>query len=229
MAPVVFSPMDPHTLFIATQFVMKTTDEGKSWKEISPDLTIRPKKPGEEGPPKSSGLVAPTASSTGAQVQLVAARISPGHSPHLELESLSAAEAYDPGEEYERGEQDDEANRRGTAISVVSPSSLSAGVIWAGTNNGLIQRTQDGGANWLNVSPEQMTDKANIWTIEPSHFDAATAYIAYEVRRDLTPYAFRTHDGGKTWKKITDGLRPEWRVRAVREDPVRKGLLYCAT
>ena len=229
MAPVVFSPLDPHTLYFATQFVMKTTDEGKSWKEISPDLTIRPKKPGEEEPKKSSGLAAPAAASAGAQARLIAARFSLGDPARAEMESTSEAEEYDRGEEYERGEKDDEAPKRGSAITVVSPSPLSSGVLWAGTNNGLIQRTQDGGANWLNVSPEQMTDKANVWTVEPSHFDPGTAYIVYEVRRDSTPYAFRTHDGGKTWKRITDGLRAGWRIRAVREDPVRKGLLYCAT
>src|SRR4029077_13775258 len=86
---------------------------------------------------------------------------------------------------YERGEQE-QAAPRGGAISVLSPSPLEAKLIWAGTNNGLIQITQDDAATWHNVSPSQLTDKAVVWSIEPSHYDADTAYATFEIRRDET-------------------------------------------
>ena len=221
MTPVVFSPLDSHTLYMGTQYVMKTTDEGRSWKEISPDLTVRPKKPAEEDQKPTSGFGSQPNQKSNLHAGLMDVRFS--------TEDRSRAEEYDRGEEHEKGEENEQARKRGGAISAISPSPLQTGVIWAGTNNGLIQRTQDGAATWQNVSPGDMTEKTNIWTIEPSHFDANTAYVAYEVRRDSTPYMLRTRDGGKTWQKITEGLRPDWHARAVREDPVRRGLLYGAT
>lgn len=231
MAPVVFSPHDPHTLYFATQYVMKTTDEGKNWKEISPDLTVRPKAPADEEKKQSFNAHPGFSSPFYSGGAYVAAGFSYENAAHSISESGGKSrmnsEEYDRGEEYERGEE--QAGVRPGAITVVSPSPLQAGVIWAGTSNGLVHRTQDGTATWQNVSPEKMTKDANIWTIEPSQFDANTAFLTYEVRRDLNPYLFRTRDGGKTWQKITEGLREGWRARAVREDPVRKGLLYAAT
>jgi photosystem II stability/assembly factor-like uncharacterized protein len=225
MAPVVFSPLDPHTLYFATQFVLKTTDEGKSWKEISPDLTVRPKPPGAEEH-KGSALAQPRDS----QEQYVAARFSYGNSGNSGTEGIENAALTNTteAEPYERGEEE-QAGGRGGAISVVSPSPLQASVIWAGTNNGLIQLTQDGAATWKNVSPADLTDKANVWTIEPSHYDVNTAFLTFDVRGDRTPYIYRTRDSGKSWQKITAGLRPNWLARAVREDATRKGLLYAAT
>lgn len=207
MAPVVFSPLDAHTLYFGTQFVMKTTDQGKNWKEISPDLTVRPDKPGEEEH-KSAAL---------AETRILAMGENGGHGPKA------------GAEEYERGEEVEQAAKKGGAISVISPSPVQAGIIWAGTNNGMVERTLDGAASWQNVSPGELTDKANIWTIEPSRYEANTAYVTFEIRKDTAPYIFRTRDGGKTWQKITAGLRANWLARAVREDPVRKGLLYAAT
>ena len=231
MAPVVFSPLDPHTLHFGTQYVMKTTDEGKSWKEISPDLTVRPSKPGEEEH-KSAALAAPQDSaSLKSPAAYVPARYSNAGAESDEIQVAKNAErgTESETEEYERGEEDEQAGMRGGAITVISPSPIQAGIIWAGTNNGLVQRTLDGAATWQNVSPPELTDKGNIWTIEPSRFDANTAFLTFEIRRDTTPYIFRTRDAGKSWQKITDGLRANWLVRAVREDPVRKGLLYAAT
>lgn len=229
MAPVVFSPQDPHTLYFGTQFVMKTTDEGKSWKEISPDLTVQPKAPGDEDH-KHSALMEPFVSSPRySQGAYVPARLS-FKKAGGEIQSMKNAEDTTETEPdpYERGEEE-QAPRRASAITVISPSPLQASVIWAGTNNGLIQRTQDGSATWQNVSPSELTDKANVWTIEPSHYDANTAYLTFEVRRDKTPHIYRTRDGGKTWQKITEGLRANWLARAVRQDAVRTGLLFAAT
>jgi len=230
MAPVVFSPQDPHALYFATQFVMKTTNEGKSWKEISPDLTVRPKEPGDQER-KPSALGEPRDSSPrDRQGEYLAARFSYGEKDNGEIEGAGNAwpRAETGPDSYERGEQE-QAAPRGGAISVLSPSPLEAKLIWAGTNNGLIQITQDDAATWQNVSPSQLTDKAVVWSIEPSHYDANTAYATFEIRRDETPYISRTRDAGKTWQIITEGLRPRWRARAVREDATRRGLLYAAT
>jgi photosystem II stability/assembly factor-like uncharacterized protein len=230
MPPVVFSRKDPHTLYFATQFVMKTTDAGKSWKEISPDLTVRPKAPGD-GEHKQSAHGEPRVSSPhDSQGAYLAARFSYENAGEREIQgadNVDRAAETEP-DPYERGEEE-QAGRRASAITVLSPSPLEASVTWVGTNNGLVQRTQDGAATWQNVSPAELTDKANAWTIEPSHYDANTAYLTIEVRRDRTPYIYRTRDGGKTWQKITEGLRAKWQARAVREDAVRKGLLYAAT
>jgi len=227
MAPVVFSPQDPRTLYFATQFVMKTTDEGKSWKEISPDLTVRPKAPGDVEH-KPSALVEPRITlPRESQGVFVSARFSYENANEREIHGIVNSAEAEP-DPYEKGEEE-QAPGRPHAITVVSPSPLQASVIWAGTNNGLVQRTQDGAASWQNVSPPELTDKANVWTIEPSHYDANIAYLTFEIRKDTTPYIFRTRDGGKTWQRITEGLRPNWLARAVREDAVRKGLLYAAT
>jgi len=207
MSPVVFSPHDPHTLYIGTQYVLQTTDEGKHWSEISPDLTIRPKNTDAE---QDKGIASDEPQNPGA-----ADYGNGGNEPK--------------SDDYEKGEGREQSGRRGPALTVISPSPSQPAIIWAGTNNGLVQRTLDGAKTWQNVSPPGLTDKAELWTIEPSHYDGYTAYITLEIHNETTPNAFRTRDAGKTWKKITDGLRADWRVRAIREDPVRKGLLYCAT
>ncbi|MGA8224600.1 MAG: hypothetical protein WB780_23350 [Candidatus Acidiferrales bacterium] len=231
MAPVVFSPLDPHTLYFGTQYLMKTTDEGRSWREISPDLTVRPKKPGDEEH-KSAALARPRKSaSPESQAAYLTTSYSSAGTENDEIRAKENAprRAEAEPEEYERGEEEEEAMRRPAAITVISPSPVQAGIIWAGTNNGLVQRTLDGAVTWQNVSPAELTEKAEIWTIEPSRYDANTAYLTFEIKSDTTPYIFRTRDAGKTWQKITEGLRANWLARAVREDIVRKGLLYAAT
>ena len=103
--------------------------------------------------------------------------------------------------------------------------------IWVGTTDGLIQVTRDGGAHWQNVTPPGMTPWSNVTQLEASHFDDETAYAS--VSRffvdDLKPYIYRTHDGGKTWKLIVNGLPDDAPANVVREDPVRKGLLFAGT
>jgi photosystem II stability/assembly factor-like uncharacterized protein len=231
MVPIVFSPQDPHTLYVGMQYVLKTTDEGKTWKEISPDLTVRPKGPEEKEEKSTADSQRRKSALPDSEGVYTEARYS---TLRAENEEISAAEnverrAEAEPEEYERGEEDEQVGRRGAALTVISPSPLQTGLIWVGTNNGLVELTQDGAATWQNVSPAELTGKANIWTIEPSHYDANTAYLTLEFHNDTTPFIYRTRDGGKSWQKIIEGLRPDWRVRAVREDPVRKGLLYCAT
>ncbi|MBS0419811.1 MAG: glycoside hydrolase [Proteobacteria bacterium] len=103
--------------------------------------------------------------------------------------------------------------------------------IWAGTDDGLVWRTADGGKNWSDVTPPELTAWSKVAQIDASHFDDSTAYIAVNRMRvdDLRPYAFKTHDGGKTWQSIAEGLPADEPVNSVREDTQRKGLLFAAT
>ncbi len=114
-------------------------------------------------------------------------------------------------------------------VYAIAPSRVAEHDIWVGTDDGLIWRTKDEGAHWSDVTPPALTPWSKVGIIETSHFDAETAYAAIDRHRieDVRPYVYRTHDGGKTWTLIADGLGAF--VNAVREDPVRKGLLYAGT
>jgi photosystem II stability/assembly factor-like uncharacterized protein len=116
-------------------------------------------------------------------------------------------------------------------IYTIAPSPLSANQIWVGSDTGLIHITRDGGKTWADVTPRGLSDWSKISVIEASHFDAGTAYAAVDRHRfdDLAPYIYRTHDYGKTWEKISDGISAPAFVRVVREDPKHKGLLFAAT
>ncbi len=105
------------------------------------------------------------------------------------------------------------------------------GLLWAGTDDGLIHVTHDDGATWQNVTPKDMPAWSMVSLIEASPHEAATAYAAIDRHKldDLKPLIFKTHDGGKTWTKVITGIPDGAFVRAVREDPVRKGLLYAGT
>ena len=120
--------------------------------------------------------------------------------------------------------------RRGV-IYTIAPSPLRAGEIWIGTDDGLIQVTRDDGKTWHDVTPPRLTPWSKIGLLEASRHNANTVYAAVDRHRldDLRPYIFRTQDGGKTWKTITDGIPARSFVNAVREDPARPGLLYAGT
>lgn len=120
--------------------------------------------------------------------------------------------------------------RRGV-VYTVAPSFKDINTIWAGTDDGLIHITKDGGKIWSNVTPTELKSWAKVSLIDAGRHDANTAYAAINTFRldDLRPHIFRTHDGGKTWKEIVKGIPNGGIVNAVREDPVRKGLLYCGT
>jgi photosystem II stability/assembly factor-like uncharacterized protein len=123
--------------------------------------------------------------------------------------------------------------RRGV-VYTIAPSKRNARVIWAGTDDGLVWRTVDGGAHWQDVTPKELTPWSKIGIIETSQFDDATAYIAVDRHRldDFAPYVYRTRDAGKTWTLMANGLAQGGvlnSVNVVREDPVQRGLLFAGT
>ncbi|MEP7184518.1 MAG: hypothetical protein ABI767_01665 [Rhodanobacter sp.] len=121
-------------------------------------------------------------------------------------------------------------DHRGVIYSV-GPSYKNANTIWAGTDDGFIWVTRDGGTHWENVTPKGMTPWSKVSQLVASHFDDQTAYAAVNRFRvdDLKPYIYRTHDGGKTWKLIVGGLPDNASLNVVREDPEQKGLLIAGT
>ena len=124
-----------------------------------------------------------------------------------------------------------EAEKIRGVIYALAPSFKNVNTIWAGTDDGYVWVTRDGGANWKNITPPEMTPWSKVTQLAASHFDDETAYASVSRFRidDLHPYIYRTHDGGKTWKLMTSGLPDNAAVNTVREDPVRKGLLFAAT
>ncbi len=168
MAPIAFLPQDPHTLYAAAQYVLKSKDGGFSWQEVSPDLTQK-----------------------------------------VEAEKAKP----DP---------------RRTVITTLALSPVKAGVIWAGTGNGLIQVTKNG-KTWQNVTMAGLPDRSGITLVEASRHDAATAYVVISGFHEVRPLIYRTRDYGQSWQLITTGLPASGNARVVREDPARKGLLYAGT
>jgi photosystem II stability/assembly factor-like uncharacterized protein len=178
--PLLFSPVDPHVLYLGSNVLFKTANGGRGWDIISPDLT------------RESYEIPPSV-------------------------GVYTEEAHK------------QATRRGV-IYAIAPSHKDVNVIWAGTDDGLIHVTRDGGKTWNNITPRELTPWSKVSMLDASHFDHVTVYAAINRIRldDLKPHIYRTHDGGKTWKEIVNGL-PDQPVNTVREDPVRKGLLYAGT
>jgi len=129
-----------------------------------------------------------------------------------------------------RPDEKDSKQARGTILTI-APSEVKEGVIWIGTDDGNIQLTKDSGRVWQNVTPPNVSEWSTVSIVEASHFDAGTAYAAVNRNNhdDLHPHIFRTRDFGQTWQETTRGIREIDFVRTVREDPVRKGLLYAGT
>ena len=179
--PIAFSPHDPKMLYIGSNVLMKTTNEGQNWQTISPDLTRNDK--------------AKQASSGGPITQ-----------------DNTSVEYYD-------------------TIFTFAESPVAKGLLWVGTDDGLVQLTRDGGAHWENVTPKGFPEWSQVNCVEASPFDAGTAYVAVTAYKldDFRPYLFKTTDYGKTWEKIVNGLSERDSTRVVREDPNHRGLLVAGT
>ncbi len=123
------------------------------------------------------------------------------------------------------------ASPRKGVIYAIAPSPLDNNLVWVGTDDGLIHLTADEGQHWQNVTPKDLAAWSKVGIIEASHYDKLTAYAAIDRHRldDYKPYIYRTHDEGKTWANVVNGIPDGHFVNVVREDPVRRGLLYAGT
>lgn len=128
-------------------------------------------------------------------------------------------------------EQDNTSVEYYDTLFAVAESPLQRGLIWAGSDDGLVHVTRDGGQNWTDVTPKDIPAWSRIDLIDPSRYDAGTAYMAADRSRwdDFHPYLYKTTDYGQTWTKITNGLPDNVFAHAVKEDTVRKGLLFAGT
>lgn len=190
--PVATSPHDPDVLYVTSQYVHRSTDEGQSWEIISPDLTRADPSTLEKTPT----YLEPA---TG------------------EYWGPITREAYGP-EWY-------------ATIFSFAESPAAPGVLWAGSDDGLIHVSRDNGGTWEDVTIPDLPEFALISIIEPSPHDPATAYVAatrYKLS-DHTPYLYRTTDFGRTWARITSGIPAGEFTRVIRADPDRPGLLYAGT
>jgi photosystem II stability/assembly factor-like uncharacterized protein len=180
--PLVFSRRDPKVLYYANQRLFRSSDRGKSWTAISPDLS-------RENP------------AVPATVDPVTAADSPVSGP-----------------------------RRGV-IYTIAPSSVRDGRIWCGTDDGLLWRTDDEGRHWTDVTPENLSAWSTISLLEASRFDAETAYAAVDRHGldDFRAHILVTRDGGRSWKENAAGIPDGSFVHVVREDTIRRGLLYAGT
>ncbi len=182
--PLTISPHNPKKLYVGSQFVHQTTDDGQSWQVISPDLSTNDKS--KQG--FSGGL-------TGDNI----------------------------GVEYF------------STIFAIAESPKEQGLIWVGTNDGLVQLTRDGGKNWSNVTKNipNLPPWGTVSNIEPSRYEPGAAYLTVDFHQvnNRDPFIYKTKDYGKTWKAITNGIPGSMLSYAhcVREDPVRPGLLYVGT
>ncbi len=124
-----------------------------------------------------------------------------------------------------------ETMRRRGVIYAVGPSPLNKDIIWAGTDDGLMHLTKNGGAGWINVTPPELKSWDKVSQVDAGHFDAGTAYIAINAIRkdDMRPHIFKTKDYGATWTRIVKGMHEMGPVNVVREDPKQPGLLFAGT
>ena len=183
VSPIHVSPHDPGVVYHTSQYVHRTTDEGKTWETISPDLTAFE-----------------------AEYQVI---------------SGSPITRDITGEEFY------------STIYSIRESSVQAGVIWVGANDGPVHVTRENGESWDDVTPRRLPPGGRVDAVEPSPHDAAKAYIAllrYQFG-DWKPYIYRTNDFGRSWDLLTDGngIPEDYPTRVVREDPDKVGVLYAGT
>lgn len=136
-----------------------------------------------------------------------------------------------PANLNEAAAADAPTDKRRGVIYTIAPSPLRAPMVWIGTDDGLIQLTNDDGRNWQNVTPPALTSWSKVTMIDASHFDVKEAYASVERHQlnDYDPHIYRTRDAGKTWSEITNGLPKGIYVQTVKEDPQRRGMLFAGT
>jgi hypothetical protein len=183
-AAFTISPHNHNRIYTGSQFVHMTADGGRTWREISPDLTRNDR-----------------------AMQQISGGLSPDNI----------------GVEY------------GNVIYAIAESRLQPGLVWVGTNDGLVQVTRDGGKSWTNVTAgiPGIPKYGSVRHIEPSRYAAGTAYIIVDAHQENNrdPWVYRTTDFGKSWTLIVNGIpkSPLSYAHIIREDPVRRGLLYLGT
>lgn len=179
--PILLSKHGQHPLYVASQYLYQSNNEGESWKRISPDLTRN----------DSSKQIA-----SGGPI----------------TKDNTAVEYYN-------------------TIFSLSESPIKEGILWAGSDDGLIHLTTDGGKHWKNVTPKHLPKWTTISNIEASHFDAGTAFITGRRYRqdDFKPYVFKTNDYGKHWTSITKGLPQDESIFVIRQDNRVPQLLFAGT
>jgi photosystem II stability/assembly factor-like uncharacterized protein len=179
--PILFSPHDANVIYTTGEVVFKSTNQGKSWTAISPDLTRN-----DKSKQKASG--GPI------------------------TEDNTSVEYY------------------GT-IFALTESPVEKGLLWAGSDDGLVHITRNGGGSWQNVTPPAMPEWGTVSLIDASPHAGGAAYVAVDRHKmdDFKPYIFITSDYGKTWTPAVNGIPEGDYVHAVREDPKRRGLLYAGT
>jgi photosystem II stability/assembly factor-like uncharacterized protein len=179
-APLITSPHDPTVMYHGGNVLLRTSDRGNTWTEVSSDLTRdETDKQGPGGAPITN--------------------------------EAAGGEVYN-------------------TIFTVAESPRQRGLIWVGSDDGLVHVTRDGGTTWTNVTPEDLPE-SQVNAIEASPHSEGTAYVAVTRYKfnDFTPLIYRTHDFGATWDRVVSGIKAEAWVRVVREDPTRSGLLYAGT
>ena len=183
-APLHISPHDRHTIYVGSQHIHRTIDDGQSWTVISPDLTLN-----DKTRQVSSGGLTPD----------------------------------NIGVEY------------AGVVYAIAESPKERGLIWAGTNDGLVQMTRDAGKTWTNITSNlpNLPPWGSVRSIVPSRYDAATAYLTVDFHQvnNRDPFVYKTADYGKTWRTITSGIPRNMLsyAKVIQEDPVRRGLLYLGT
>jgi photosystem II stability/assembly factor-like uncharacterized protein len=226
-------PFDPHAIYMDLQCLMVSRDTGHSWKSFSPDLTVEKGKPAIPCGTPVPTVPGATGNGRGGRGRGAAAPATPtaAGAPQAGVTPTPAAA---------------QGGGRGgfppppPSINDFAISTLKKGVFWTASSNGQIYNTMDGGAHWNNVT--NVPDATNVAfnTIEASHTDVNTAYLSGKATAagrgaaaPNIPLIWRTHDGGKTWTKIVNGLPSDkptgsW-VNVIREDPKRKGLIFAGT
>lgn len=229
--PLAFSPTNPHELLAGFQFLMSTTDGGMHWKKLGGDLAAPKAAP---APPKDEKSPAkPTSEKAAPEKPKTGSIADPDEDDDDDMDEGGQASN---GEWMDR-DAVEQRGGGGGAIESFSPSSVDGGVIWVGTNNGMIKVTRDHGKTWDDVTIPNLENptRADISAIDASHHDPGTAYAAidYHGAADYKPYLYRTRDFGKTWTKIVNGLPTDLPsgsfTRVIRADTKRKGLLFAGT